>query len=280
MAANKAPAFQFYASDWLGSTKRAMMTPAQRGAYIDLLCYQWGDETCSLPDDDKILATLSGLGEGWLKGGSSALQPCFPKHPTIPGRVANPRLLEVKKARDEWVERSRQGGVKSGETRRQQAEGQSKGTSENGEGHLNTPSSSPSPSSSSRPAPKKKPTPPDGGAFGLFWDAVPNKVGKGAARKAYKQAIKRMSALGSPEDARAHLLDRMTAFAATPKAKGQYCPHPATWLNQDRYDDDPAMWQEQSGEPRDVMADIRARRDALASVYVTARPGAGHDQKG
>ena len=52
----KSPAFPFYASDWLGSTKRAMMTAEQRAGYIDLLCHQWSHETCSLPDDDEILA--------------------------------------------------------------------------------------------------------------------------------------------------------------------------------------------------------------------------------
>ncbi len=152
---SKAPAFQFYASDWLGSTRRAMMTPAQRGAYIDLLCYQWGDATCSLPDDDETLATLSGLGDEWVNGSSSTLRPCFPKHPTLPGRIANPRLLEVKAARDEWVERSRQGGIKSGKARQKPT----KGTSRPPEGHLNTPSPSSSPSSSlpSPSAPQKNP---------------------------------------------------------------------------------------------------------------------------
>ena len=113
----KNPAFQFYASDWLGSTKRAMMTPAQRGAYIDLLCHQWGDETCSLPDDDELLAGLSGLGEAWGKGGYKMVRPCFPPHPTLEGRIANPRLLEIRAEREEWVEKSRLGGLKSAEKR-------------------------------------------------------------------------------------------------------------------------------------------------------------------
>ena len=117
----KQPYFPFYYSDWLGSTKRALMTPAQRGGYIDLLCYQWGDTTCSLPDDDEVLATLSGLGSEWLKGGSSALRPCFPMHPSLKGRLANPRLLEIRQKYDLWIERSRQGGINSGKTRRKDA---------------------------------------------------------------------------------------------------------------------------------------------------------------
>ncbi len=113
----KDPSFPFYASDWLGSTKRLTMTPAQRGAYIDLLAHQWGDKTCSLEDDDEVLAVLSGLNEGWLKGGSVLLRRCFPAHPTLSGRIANPRLLELRFERDEWREKSRQGGIKSGKVR-------------------------------------------------------------------------------------------------------------------------------------------------------------------
>ncbi len=120
--AKKRPAFQFYASDWLGSNKHAMMTPAQRGAYIDLLCYQWNDPDCTLPDDDQLLATMSGLGEGWFNGGSALLRLCFPPAEGKAGRVANPRLLEVKADADEWSRKSAIGGKRSGEVRRAKAE--------------------------------------------------------------------------------------------------------------------------------------------------------------
>ena len=86
------------------------MTPAERGAYIDLLAHQWGDSTCSLPDDDVVLAALSGLGEGWLPDGSQMLRRCFPPHPTLEGRVASPRLLELRAEREAWIEKSRAGG--------------------------------------------------------------------------------------------------------------------------------------------------------------------------
>jgi len=80
------------------------------------------------------------------------------------------------------------------------------------------------------------------------------KAGKGAALKAYKACVKRIcqSGLLSPPEARNHLLERMTAFAASPKAKGDFCPMPATWLNQDRFDDDPTAWEEvsTSGKPK------------------------------
>ena len=114
----KAPAFQFYASDWLGSNKRAMMSLEQQGAYLLLLCRQWSDPTCSLPDDDGLLAGLSELGEGWFTIGCPLVRDCFPKHPTLDGRLANPKLLELRYEKDEWRAKSSMGGKKSGAARR------------------------------------------------------------------------------------------------------------------------------------------------------------------
>lgn len=79
--------------------------------------------------------------------------------------------------------------------------------------------------------------------FDAFWSAAPRKVGKAAARSAYTAAVKALRAAGKAEPDE-FLLERITAFAQTPKAKGDFCPHPATWLNQGRYDDDPATWQD------------------------------------
>lgn len=97
------------------------------------------------------------------------------------------------------------------------------------------------------------PNPPSASSdFAAFWQAVPKKVGKQAAAKAYKAAVKavrgRTDAPGG-DDPHGYLLDRMTEFAASEKAQGQFCPHPSTWLSQGRYDDDPATWRESRGSP-------------------------------
>ena len=70
----KSPAFQFYASDWLSDGKRIMMSVAQRGAYIDLLAYQWLES--AIPEDIPSLAriclvseeTMTELWQGPLQG--------------------------------------------------------------------------------------------------------------------------------------------------------------------------------------------------------------------
>lgn len=100
-----------------------LMTPAQEGAYIRLLCIAWNDADCSLPDNDEELARLSRLGEGWFKGGSTILRDCFEKHPRIAGRIINSKLFLVKKKQLEWRKKSSAGGLKSAETRRNGGKG-------------------------------------------------------------------------------------------------------------------------------------------------------------
>jgi hypothetical protein len=94
----------------------------------------------------------------------------------------------------------------------------------------------------------QKKVPLDEVAFGKWWTLWPSgkKTGKGAAKKEYATAVGRIcSDKGcQPEEARKHLHERLAAFAKTPKCQGEYCPHPGTWLHQDRYDDDPAAWRD------------------------------------
>jgi len=91
------------------------MTPEQEGAYIRLLSYAWLQDDCGLPDDDNVLSQLSRLGEGWFNGGSTVVRECFIKKGN---RLYNKRLLSERKKQAEWREKSKQGGIKSGKSRR------------------------------------------------------------------------------------------------------------------------------------------------------------------
>lgn len=83
-------------------------------------------------------------------------------------------------------------------------------------------------------------------SFEIWWKAYPRRTQKANAYKAWKAAGKTLrNGCGlSVTDAVARLLDAATAFAASPKGKGQFVPHPATWLNRACYDDDRATWQD------------------------------------
>lgn len=80
---------------------------------------------------------------------------------------------------------------------------------------------------------QETPPAPRGDGFEVFWSAYPRKVGKDAARKAYERR--------SPNAAlRSEMLAAITSQSASEqwrKNGGQYIPHPATWLNEGRWQD-------------------------------------------
>lgn len=93
--------------------------------------------------------------------------------------------------------------------------------------------------------PKNPKNPKPNSAFVDWWAVWPKKTAKQAARNAYAKAVNAIRGRNDGpggDDPEAFLLDRVTAFSGTPKANGDYCPNPATWLNDGRYDDDPATW--------------------------------------
>ena len=96
--------------------------------------------------------------------------------------------------------------------------------------HGRTPTS-PEPSiepSDNRPPPL---TPPDG--FAEFWAAYPRRAGRRAAEAAWTRAVARAKV------APAVIVAAAAAYRDDPNREDAYTAHPATWLNQDRWDDEP-----------------------------------------
>ena len=157
----KSPAFSMYASDWLGSTRIHLMTPAQEGAYFRLLCHAWNDPDCSLPDDDAALAVLSRLGDEWQNGASVLIRKCFETHPKIEQRLHNPRLTDErikqrKRARKAKANALKSWGDGSSRGKKRGCKRSAKRTANNSANGMQNdclPSPSPSPS----PSPKETP---------------------------------------------------------------------------------------------------------------------------
>ncbi len=72
----------------------------------------------------------------------------------------------------------------------------------------------------------------DGGHFDDFWKVVPKKVGKGAARVAYAKALKK-----ADHNTIGRAMYRYFKQAETQDQK--YVVHPARWLNEERWTDEP-----------------------------------------
>lgn len=85
------------------------------------------------------------------------------------------------------------------------------------------------------PTPNNPPTPK--GEFERFWKAYPRKVGKDAAQKAFD---KRRPTAALVDDMVA-AIERQCRSDAWTKDGGQFIPHPTTWLNQGRWNDEPPV---------------------------------------
>jgi hypothetical protein len=70
--------------------------------------------------------------------------------------------------------------------------------------------------------------------FLKFWSAYPNKKAKIEAYKAWNKS----NGLRPPVDVLISAVEKQKQSQSWKKDKGQFIPHPATWLNQGRWDDD------------------------------------------
>ncbi len=70
--------------------------------------------------------------------------------------------------------------------------------------------------------------------FDIFWEQYPHKVGKGAARKAF-EGIQKSNKANLQE-----LIDGLSRYVQTKPPDRNWC-NPATWLNQERWGDEPAL---------------------------------------
>ena len=99
----------------------------------------------------------------------------------------------------------------------------------------------------SRPVPNNKDISTD---FEVFWSIYPRKTAKGAAKTAYLKAVVRATA--------EQILDGARRFAEDTNRDPAFTPHGSTWLNQDRWLDEPLPPRKQSPD------EVRARELAVA----------------
>lgn len=94
--------------------------------------------------------------------------------------------------------------------------------------------------------------------FDEFWCRYPRKIGKGAASKAYAKALKK----ARHDDIMFALSQQLPIMEAKDK---QYIPHASTWLNQERWLDEPE-------EPNSMGGPRLSRPDTtISAIHVAAR---------
>lgn len=74
-------------------------------------------------------------------------------------------------------------------------------------------------------------SPSEGDAFERFWSVYPRKVGKQSAKRAFER-------VKVPLETLVTAVERQKCSDQWARDNGQYIPHPTTWLNQGRWDDE------------------------------------------
>jgi uncharacterized protein YdaU (DUF1376 family) len=253
---NGLPYFAFYASDFLSGV--AAMPLEDRGAYITLLCHQWVNGT--IPDDLPACVRIC--------GGGTVSERVLGKFQNVEGTNtrANARLErerekcllardKAKKRKTKWTERNRNafrnGSGTVPDTSQERSGSDSDSLLPLGKRDIREPGKAKGPYSED---------------FESFWTAYPRKVGKGAAWKAWKAA--------KTKPVQETILSAVQAAKRSDqwtKDGGQFIPHPATWINQGRWDDvhaapmpQSAQGQPQAEKPRGTW-DIEKQLEVLRS---------------
>jgi uncharacterized protein YdaU (DUF1376 family) len=223
----KAPAFQMYAADIYMDTNE--WSAEAFGIYNRLLNHQWVNG--SIPKDMKTLAQISFIGIKTMAKRWPEMVSKFEFDNTNRGR--NKRLEETRQKQLQYSEMQRQKGLKRSEKM--------------WEGHIAVaiptainrlqPEALPKDSSSSSTSSSKRTKTPYTPEFETFWSAYPRKVAKGEAWKAWgKQNGNRPKI-----EIILATIEKWKQADQWQKDGGQFIPHPATWINSERWHDDPKI---------------------------------------
>ncbi len=250
------PYFKFYPRDWLESTRG--LTLEQRGAYIDLICILMEMEG-HLVDDDKWIAhhmhvnarKWRSMKQGLVEHQKIAIQD---------GQIVNDRCLKEIDALMTQRRNLADSAVKRERNKRETSVKHPGNIDENSE-KINENNGSDTTVvplrarvldlDTDKEEKKEPPTVPLEGddapkrrrssvpeeypkGFEAFWEIYPRKVGKGAASKAWGR-------LSLEQRRRAYraLKEQRQSLRGQIRTDGNYCPHPATWINEGRFDDEP-----------------------------------------
>lgn len=266
VAREPSPAFQFYARDWLGDPDQVALTCEQAGAYIRMLAWAW--LKVGLPNDPARIARVVGTTE-------EVVRVVLDAHFELRGDVwVNPRQERVRAEQMARRDAGERGGQASVERRRERyGSAQPKPIPKHSRSKTRSlpeagfeappeanPEASPNPASASSSAsasasafasssaPASASTPPivpprgdisaensaDLSGFDAFWSAYPRKTAKGAARKAW-------AVLNPSPDLQTRILEAVSQHRSCRQwlsEGGRFIPHPATWLNQKRWEDE------------------------------------------
>jgi hypothetical protein len=207
----KLPYLPLYTGDWLKDSALTRCTPAARGVWIDLLCV--------MHDDNR-----SGEVRGTIDEVARLARCTADELSHALTDIQNKRAAEVVQRGDEVCIRNRR-MYRESQKRKSNAERQERHRKQcrNGEGNAGVAFEDEIDIDS---------------YFESFWKEFPSgrRGSKGKAREAFFKAIVKVKAQT--------IIDAAIEYAASEVGRGQFVKMPATWLNQECWDDDRESWRE------------------------------------
>lgn len=255
---NKSPAFQFYPLDFLQGTK--LMSMAERGAYITLLCEQW--DALAVSDRPIELARLFGVSTEAAAELWKGVRRKFVR--AGGGRWRNERLEKERQkqiARREALARNgAQGGRGKAKGKQKQSNSftgekqkQSNSLAKAKPGAENLTESLSSSAVQDHLLKEREddrtpvvPSSPAAlrGRFDAFWAEYPNKKAKDAAWRRWQQ-------LKPSPELTAQILQAIRNQRSSRQWRDGFIPNPATWLHDQRWSDEPEI-QVDRGTPAET----------------------------
>jgi hypothetical protein len=207
----KLPYLPLYTGDWLKDSALTRCTPAARGVWIDLLCVMHDDDRSG-----ELRGTIDEIAR------LARVKPDELSHALTD--IQNKRAAEVVQRGDEVYIRNRR-MYRESQKRKSNAERQERHRKQcrNGEGNAGVAFEDEIDIDS---------------YFESFWKEFPSgrRGSKGKAREAFFKAIVKVKAQT--------IIDAAIEYAASEVGRGQFVKMPATWLNQECWDDDRESWRE------------------------------------
>lgn len=244
------PFMPLFVGDYLADTTH--LTCTEHGAYILLLMSMWRAGG-ALPDDPGKLARFARCSTGQWARISDTILAFFDR---ADGVISHGRLVREMAKHAVAVEQRRQAASNGGKAKALK-------NKDTGLPGASSPLCQPEPEPEKKEISEAKASSPrtaSPSGFPEFWDAYPSKVGKRAAEAAYGRAVRRATGPDPP----------LTILAGVERAKlsrrwiDGYVPNPQTWLNQDRWTDEPG---EPPPQPRQAHERTAPRPDARQAAY-------------
>ena len=216
-----------YVADYRADTVR--LSTEQHGAYLLILMDYWRNGPP--PDDDKVLAQITGLSLARWKAHRPVIQGFFAVDGVWRQKRADKEMDRAVKLQETLSGRGKKGAdarwskdSPSNATAMQQAMQQAMP----GTMLADAPSPSPTPSTTTK---SKTLSANADGVFQKFWQAYPRKTAKKKASDIFKR-------LRVDDALLASMLTALRAQGGTDQWKRGIIPHAATWLNQRRWEDE------------------------------------------